>query len=233
MKKGKKILAAFLAVLMVVGIMPFTSFSGLFASKASAAVVSSTMPESVKFGEQIAAGSAKFVASQALTNTPHESGLTDEDGNKYTFGIKAEGKKNIKVNGTAQRAVGYVTATEDTEVVLTFVLPKNNKTAYIIESDKDLKLVASNDNPPSVTLTDKDVTLKNTSATDDKIVSQKISVKKGMYYYLVGAGTNLEVLGFSAEITKQTATMPESLAFGKEITALNAKLVASQKQVNS
>ena len=36
MKKGKKILAAFLAVLMVVGIMPFTSFSGLFASKANA-----------------------------------------------------------------------------------------------------------------------------------------------------------------------------------------------------
>ena len=37
MKKGKKILAAFLAVLMVVAIMPFTMFSGLFSSKATAA----------------------------------------------------------------------------------------------------------------------------------------------------------------------------------------------------
>ncbi len=37
MKKGKKILAAFLAALMVVGIMPFTMFSGLFSSKANAA----------------------------------------------------------------------------------------------------------------------------------------------------------------------------------------------------
>ena len=38
MKKGKKILAAFLAVLMVVAIMPFTMFSGLFSSKTDAAV---------------------------------------------------------------------------------------------------------------------------------------------------------------------------------------------------
>ena len=37
MKKGKRILAAFLAVLMVVAIMPFTSFSGIFTSKAKAA----------------------------------------------------------------------------------------------------------------------------------------------------------------------------------------------------
>ena len=33
MKKGKRILAAFLAVLMVVAIMPFTSFSGIFTGK--------------------------------------------------------------------------------------------------------------------------------------------------------------------------------------------------------
>ena len=33
MKKGKRILAAFLAVLMVVAIMPFTSFSGIFTSR--------------------------------------------------------------------------------------------------------------------------------------------------------------------------------------------------------
>ena len=37
MKKGKRILAAFLAVLMVVAIMPFTMFSGMFTSKAKAA----------------------------------------------------------------------------------------------------------------------------------------------------------------------------------------------------
>lgn len=37
MKKGKRILAAFLAVLMVVAIMPFTSFSGIFTSKQRAA----------------------------------------------------------------------------------------------------------------------------------------------------------------------------------------------------
>ena len=40
MKKGKRILAAFLAVLMVVAIMPFTSFSGIFTSKAKAAELS-------------------------------------------------------------------------------------------------------------------------------------------------------------------------------------------------
>ncbi len=36
MKKGKKVVAIVMAVLMIVGIMPFTSFSGIFSSKANA-----------------------------------------------------------------------------------------------------------------------------------------------------------------------------------------------------
>ena len=64
MKKGKRILAAFLAVLMVVAIMPFTSFSGIFTSKAKAA-------ESGKKytfeGTELEAAAGKYTDGQAVT----------------------------------------------------------------------------------------------------------------------------------------------------------------------
>ena len=66
MKKGKRILAAFLAVLMVVAIMPFTSFSGIFTSKAKAA-------ENNTY---------KFDATE-LTATADKEALTGKVANEY------------------------------------------------------------------------------------------------------------------------------------------------------
>ena len=65
MKKGKRILAAFLAVLMVVAIMPFTSFSGIFTSKAKAAESGKKYTFEGTELEAVAAG--KYTDGQAVT----------------------------------------------------------------------------------------------------------------------------------------------------------------------
>ena len=65
MKKGKRILAAFLAVLMVVAIMPFTSFSGIFTSKAKAA--ESGKKYTFECTELEAAAAGKYTDGQAVT----------------------------------------------------------------------------------------------------------------------------------------------------------------------
>ena len=65
MKKGKRILAAFLAVLMVVAIMPFTSFSGIFTSKAKAA--ESGKKYTFEGTELGAAAAGKYTDGQAVT----------------------------------------------------------------------------------------------------------------------------------------------------------------------
>ena len=65
MKKGKRILAAFLAVLMVVAIMPFTSFSGIFTSKAKAA--ESGKKYTFEGTELEAAAAGKYTDGQAVT----------------------------------------------------------------------------------------------------------------------------------------------------------------------
>ena len=65
MKKGKRILAAFLAVLMVVAIMPFTSFSGIFTSKAKAA--ESGKKYTFEGTDLEAAAAGKYTDGQAVT----------------------------------------------------------------------------------------------------------------------------------------------------------------------
>ena len=89
MKKGKRILAAFLAVLMVVAIMPFTSFSGIFTSKAKAA--ESGKKYTFEGTELEAAAAGKYTDGQAVTAgtdgyfTFYMSAKTKIDGSEKTW----------------------------------------------------------------------------------------------------------------------------------------------------
>ena len=89
MKKGKRILAAFLAVLMVVAIMPFTSFSGIFTSKAKAA--ESGKKYTFEGTDLEAAAAGKYTDGQAVTAgtdgyfTFYMSAKTKIDGSEKTW----------------------------------------------------------------------------------------------------------------------------------------------------
>ena len=231
----RRITALFMAVLMVVGILPLSMLTGIFSSKAQAKTIVAEMPESAKAGDTVATiGNAKLVAVQDLKNSKHETALEDDNGNTYAYGVKGTSVKNITIDGKDQRAVAYITASEDTEVVLTFLLPKK-KTGYIVTSDTDLGIKGTADEKVAVTVKATDATYK-ASDDADKVVSHKFTAEAGKYYYLLGVGTDLEILGLSGEVNEsksETATMPDSAKFGTEIKALNAKLVASQDLKNS
>ena len=118
MKKGKRILAAFLAVLMVVDIMPFTSFSGIFTSKAKAA--ESGKKYTFEGTELEAAAAGKYTDS---------SDKTWEDGyackQRVNFGGKADvaNMKNLvsfKTSNAAKVKVYWVEGGDDNRQIAIF-----------------------------------------------------------------------------------------------------------------
>lgn len=141
MKKGKRILAAFLAVLMVVAIMPFTSFSGIFTSKAKAA--ESGKKYTFEGTELEAAAAGKYTDGQAVTAgtdgyfTFYMSAKTKIDGSEKTwsdgyicaqrvnFGGKADvtNMKNLvsfKTSNAAKVKVYWVEGGDDNRQIAIF-----------------------------------------------------------------------------------------------------------------
>ena len=141
MKKGKRILAAFLAVLMVVAIMPFTSFSGIFTSKAKAA--ESGKKYTFEGTELEAAAAGKYTDGKAVTagtdvyftfymsakNKLDSSDKTWEDGyackQRVNFGGKADvaNMKNLvsfKTSNAAKVKVYWVEGGTDNRQMAIF-----------------------------------------------------------------------------------------------------------------
>jgi hypothetical protein len=139
-------------------------------------------------GDTIAtAGNAKFVASQALEVTSYTTEAAVIGENSYTSALKSTNKNNSKVGSSNARAFGYVTATADTNVVVSMKVGKD-KTAYVFESASDLNL--SNTSSYSFTAADAKQTLSA------GLQDVNITVSAGKYYYIVGVGTNLEIMDF-------------------------------------
>ena len=205
MKKGKKVVAIVMAVLMIVGIMPFTSFSGIFSSKANAEVVTAELPTTNKAaGETVVeVGSAKFVASQALNAKTYEAGkeLKDKEGNEYNKSLISTSVNNTKVQmagdskAASARALGYLTTTEDQTITVVVKVPKGKK-ADLVTSDTDLKVPATKENPVEITTGIERVAA---GSEEDLVQIYTIEAVAGKYYYFMGEGTNLELLSFSAK----------------------------------
>ncbi|MDD6333509.1 MAG: fibronectin type III domain-containing protein [Clostridia bacterium] len=141
MKKGKKILAAFLAVLMVVAIMPFTMFSGLFSSKADAAeggkkftfeATSLTAAEAgtYKDGQSVSAGTDNYFTLYMSAKTKIDSNSKTWDdgytsGQRVNFGGKADvpNMKNLfsfKTSNAAKVTVWWVEGGDDNRQVIIY-----------------------------------------------------------------------------------------------------------------
>ena len=239
MKKGKKVVAIVMAVLMIVGIMPFTSFSGIFSSKANAEVVTAELPTTNKAaGETVVeVGSAKFVASQALNAKTYEAGkeLKDKDGNEYNKSLISTSVNNTKVQMAGDskvataRTLGYLTTTEDQTITVVVKVPKGKK-ADFVTSDTNLNVPATKDNPVEITTGIERVTA---GSEGDLVQIYTIEAVAGKYYYFMGEGTNLELLSISANVVKKAES--ESIEISKNVNygetvgkALDATFVATQ-----
>ncbi len=139
-------------------------------------------------GDTIAtAGNAKLVASQDLNVESYSTEAAVIGENSYTSALKSNSKNNSKVGTDNARAFGYVTATADTNVVVSMKVGKD-KTAYVFESASDLNL----SNTSSYVFTASDAKQTLSAGLQDV----NITVSAGKYYYIVGVGTNLEIMDF-------------------------------------
>ena len=135
MKKGKRILAAFLAVLMVVAIMPFTSFSGIFTSKAKAAesgTVSYKLADAglaAKITSTVQAGTDDYFTINATSSKAVETAdkeKTFEDGTKIKQTLKMGSGNQGNITS---RSISFTVKTGTTATVSVYGIASGGKNA--------------------------------------------------------------------------------------------------------
>ena len=181
MKKGKRILAAFLAVLMVVAIMPFTSFSGIFTSKAKAA--ESGKKYTFEGTDLKAAAAGKYTDGQAVTAgtdgyfTFYMSAKTKIDSSNKTWDDGFAGTQRINFGGKA-----------DIANMKNFVSFKTEGTAkvkiYWVEGGADNRQIAIFDSKGDV------VTKTEVTAAKNEAVVSTLELADAGTYYLGGLENN-------------------------------------------
>lgn len=185
LKKAKKITSLVLAFVMMLGLVEGITLSA-FATVAKAA----TLADTEAGGTVATVGNATIVASQKLTMSPYAEGAgKTANGKEYTTALKSSSANNGKIGSSTARVFGYATATADTKIKL-FVVVGSGKTAYLFESDSQLTVP---------TVTDKGNECIFDASTAKLTLAEGVNeialtVEAGKYYYLVGVGTNLELL---------------------------------------
>ena len=146
--------------------------------------------ESKAAGETVVSvGNATLVASQELNITPYEAGKeVAVNGVTYSSSLKSTGANNAKVGGSTARCFGYLTATKDTNVDLVMHV---GKASNIYVSSTDLQIPGTN-----LDTKDRHDFAADTVAAPLEAGSYVVHLKveAGKYYYLVGVGSNLELL---------------------------------------
>ena len=213
MKKGKRILAAFLAVLMVVAIMPFTSFSGIFTSKAKAA--ESGKKYTFEGTDLEAAAAGKYTDGQAVT--------AGTDG-YFTFYMSAK----TKIDGSEKTwSDGYICAQRvnfggkaDVTNMKNLVSFKTSNAAkvkvYWVEGGADNRQIAIFDSKGDV------VTKTEVTAAKNEAVVSTLELADAGTYYLGGLENNNYIFKIEVE---ETAAVEEPVV--KEYELDGAKLEAA------
>ena len=213
MKMGKRILAAFLAVLMVVAIMPFTSFSGIFTSKAKAA--ESGKKYTFEGTELEAAAAGKYTDGQAVTAgtdgyfTFYMSAKTKIDSSDKTWEDGYACKQRVNFGGKADVA--------NMKNLVSFKTSNAAKVkVYWVEGGTDNRQMAIFGSTGDV-VTKTEVT----AAKNDPVVSTLELADAGTYY-LGGLENNNYIFKIEVE---ETAPVEEPVV--KEYELDGAKLEAA------
>ncbi len=185
LKKAKKITSLVLAFVMVLGLVEGITLSA-FATVAKAA----TLADTEAGGTVATVGNATIVASQKLAMTTYKEGEgKTANGKEYTTALKSSGANNGKIGSSTARVFGYATATADTNIKL-YVVVGTGKDAYLFESDTQLTVPTVTDKGNECIFDAATAKLKFAEGVNET----SLKVEAGKYYYLVGVGTNLELL---------------------------------------
>ncbi len=213
MKKGKRILAAFLAVLMVVAIMPFTSFSGIFTSKAKAA--ESGKKYTFEGTDLEAAAAGKYTDGQTVTAgtdgyfTFYMSAKTKIDSSAKTWEDGYACKQRVNFGGKA-----------DVTNMKNLVSFKTSNAAkvkvYWVEGGEDNRQIAIFGSKGDV------VTKTEVTAAKNEAVVSTLELADAGTYYLGGLENNNYIFKIEVE---ETAAVEEPVI--KEYTLDGAKLEAA------
>ena len=217
MKKGKRILAAFLAVLMVVAIMPFTSFSGIFTSKAKAA--ESGKKYTFEGTELEAAAAGKYTDGQAVT--------AGTDG-YFTFYMSAK----TKIDGSEKTwSDGYICAQRvnfggkaDVTNMKNLVSFKTSNAAkvkvYWVEGGADNRQIAIFGSKGEV------VTKTEVTAAKNEAVVSTLELADAGTYYLGGLENNNYIFKIEVE---ETAAVEEPVVKEYELDGAKLETAAAGK----
>ena len=213
MKKGKRILAAFLAVLMVVAIMPFTSFSGIFTSKAKAA--ESGKKYTFEGTELEAAAAGKYTDGQAVTAgtdgyfTFYMSAKTKIDSSDKTWEDGYACKQRVNFGGKADVA--------NMKNLVSFKTSNAAKVkVYWVEGGDDNRQIAIFGSTGDV------VTKTEVTAAKNAAVVSTLELADAGTYYLGGLENNNYIFKIEVE---ETAGVEEPVV--KEYELDGAKLEAA------
>ena len=217
MKKGKRILAAFLAVLMVVAIMPFTSFSGIFTSKAKAA--ESGNKYTFEGTELEAAAAGKYTDGQAVTAgtdgyfTFYMSAKTKIDSSDKTWEDGYACKQRVNFGGKADVA--------NMKNLVSFKTSNAAKVkVYWVEGGTDNRQMAIFGSTGDV-VTKTEVT----AAKNDPVVSTLELADAGTYY-LGGLENNNYIFKIEVE---ETAAVEEPVVKEYELDGAKLETAAAGK----
>ena len=220
MKKGKRILAAFLAVLMVVAIMPFTSFSGIFTSKAKAAesgTVSYKLADAglaAKITSTVQAGTDDYFTINATSSKAVETAdkeKTFEDGTKIKQTLKMGSGNQGNITS---RSISFTVKTGTTATVSVYGIASGGKNAdgnYTVIGlyNSEGNLVKTSDKVMAETtpVTTFDITEAGTYYIADYKATDAASTYKGLNIYGV---TVKEKTSGSSEVTRKEWSLVEA-----------------------
>ena len=175
----KRASAMALAMFMTISMLPFGT--NLVNAKISDAEVNA--------GEVVAtAGNATLTAVQKLAVTAKDTPIS-LDGTDYTYTLKSSSVNNAKVGSSTARVHSVITATKDANVALLMNMGSGKK-AYVIESDTNLNVLSDASAP--VTMSEAQSIL----ALEEGNHKYNLKISAGKFYYIVGVGTNLELIDF-------------------------------------
>ena len=217
MKKGKRILAAFLAVLMVVAIMPFTSFSGIFTSKAKAA--ESGKKYTFEGTELEAAAAGKYTDGQAVTAgtdgyfTFYMSAKTKIDSSDKTWEDGYACKQRVNFGGKADVA--------NMKNLVSFKTSNAAKVkVYWVEGGDDNRQIAIFGSTGDV------VTKTEVTAAKNATVVSTLELADAGTYYLGGLENNNYIFKIEVE---ETAAVEEPVVKEYELDGAKLETAAAGK----
>ena len=217
MKKGKRILAAFLAVLMVVAIMPFTSFSGIFTSKAKAA--ESGKKYTFEGTELEAAAAGKYTDGQAVAAgtdgyfTFYMSAKTKIDSSDKTWEDGYACKQRVNFGGKADVA--------NMKNLVSFKTSNAAKVkVYWVEGGDDNRQIAIFGSTGDV------VTKTEVTAAKNATVVSTLELADAGTYYLGGLENNNYIFKIEVE---ETAAVEEPVVKEYELDGAKLETAAAGK----